>query len=51
MAKCNLDLVAVQEIRWDEGGSQPTDNYTFLYGNANANSHLSRGFFIHVGSR
>jgi hypothetical protein len=28
-AKCNLDLVAVQEVRWGiQGGSQPADDYT-----------------------
>jgi len=24
-----LDLVAVQEVRWDKGGSEPANNYTF----------------------
>jgi hypothetical protein len=33
LAKCNLDLVAVQEVRWDEDGSQPADDY----GNGNVN--------------
>jgi len=27
LEKYNLDLVAVQEVRWCEGGSQPTDNF------------------------
>jgi hypothetical protein len=36
LAKCNLDPVAVQEARLVEGGSQPADNYTFLYRNVNA---------------
>jgi len=30
MAKCNLDLAAVRDIRWDECGSQPAHDYTFL---------------------
>jgi hypothetical protein len=29
--KVNLDLVAVQEVRWVEGGNQPADDYTFFY--------------------
>jgi len=31
--------VAGQKVRWDEGGSQPADNYTFFYGNGNAHHH------------
>jgi len=27
LAKCKLDLVAVQEVRWVEAGSQPACNY------------------------
>jgi len=40
LEKYNLHLVAVQEVRWDNGGSQPADNYTFFYGNGNADIHL-----------
>jgi hypothetical protein len=35
--KCNLDLMAVQEFRWDKSGSQPADDYTCFYGNGTAN--------------
>jgi len=49
LAKYNLDLVAVQEVRWVEGGSQPGDYYTCHYGNGNANHHLGTDFFIHKG--
>jgi len=28
LTKYNLDLVAVKEVRWDNGGSEPVDNYT-----------------------
>jgi hypothetical protein len=37
----NLDLVAVQKVRWVEGGSQPADYHIFFYGNGN-NHHLGR---------
>jgi hypothetical protein len=26
LTKCNLDPVALQEVRWDKGGSWPADN-------------------------
>jgi hypothetical protein len=44
LAKYNLDLMAAQEIRWDKGGSQAADDYTFLYGNRSANHHLGTAF-------
>jgi hypothetical protein len=28
VAKYKLDLVTVQEVRWDQGGSQPVDIYS-----------------------
>jgi len=37
--------VTVQEVRWVEGGSQPADDYTFFYGNENADHHLGTDFF------
>jgi len=30
VAKCNLHLVAVQEFRWDDVGSQPVDDFIFF---------------------
>jgi hypothetical protein len=39
-----LDVVSVKEVRWVEGGSQPADDYTFCYGNGNANHHLETDF-------
>jgi hypothetical protein len=47
LAKCNLDLVALQEVRWVKVGSQPADDYKFFYGNENVNHHLGTGFFVH----
>jgi hypothetical protein len=44
----NLDLVAIQEVRWDKS-SQSANDYTFFYGNGNAIHCLGTGFFIHKG--
>jgi hypothetical protein len=47
IAKCNLDLVAVKDVRWVKVGSQPEDDYAFLYGSGNVNHHLGTGCFVH----
>jgi hypothetical protein len=51
LAKCKLDLVAVQEVRWGKDGSEPTDSYTFSCGNGNAICNMGTGFFICQGIR
>jgi hypothetical protein len=35
--KYKLDLVGVQEVRWDRGGTKPAGKYTFFYGKGNEN--------------
>jgi hypothetical protein len=40
IARYKLNFVVVQEVRWDKGGSQPADDYIFLYRSGNANRHL-----------
>jgi exonuclease III len=47
LAKYKLDLVGVQEVRWDKGGTEPAGNYTFFYENGNADHHLGTGFLVH----
>jgi hypothetical protein len=30
-SKYELDLLVIQEVRWDRGGTEPTGEYTFFY--------------------
>jgi hypothetical protein len=43
--------VAILEVRWNEDDGQPVDDYTFFYGNGNANHHFETDFFVHQGIR
>jgi hypothetical protein len=39
-----LDLVGVQEVRWECGGTESAGEYTFFYGEGNENHELGIGF-------
>jgi hypothetical protein len=45
LARYKLDLVGVQEVRWESSGTEPVREYTFFYGNGNENHELGIGFF------
>jgi exonuclease III len=48
LSKYKLDLLGVQEVRWDGGGTELAGEYTFLYGNGNENHELGTGFFLYT---
>jgi endonuclease/exonuclease/phosphatase family metal-dependent hydrolase len=31
ISKCKLDLLGVQEVRWDRGGTEPAGKYIFFF--------------------
>jgi hypothetical protein len=47
ISEYELDLVGVQEARWDTGGTEPAGEFTFFYGKGNENHELSIDFFVH----
>jgi hypothetical protein len=36
--------VGVQEVRWDKGGTEWAEDYTFFYGAGNEDYQLEAGF-------
>jgi hypothetical protein len=47
LSKSKLDLVGMQEVSWEGGGTKPAEEYTFLYGKGNENHVLGYSFFVH----
>jgi hypothetical protein len=47
LLKYKLDLVGVQEVRWEGSGTGPAGEYTFFYGKVNGSHELGTGIFVH----
>jgi hypothetical protein len=47
VARYKLDLVGVQEVRWEAGGTKPAGEYTFFCRKGNENYELGKFFCVH----
>jgi hypothetical protein len=47
IGKCKLELVGIQEVRWEKGSTDQAEDYAFLFGEGNEGHQLGKGFFIH----
>jgi hypothetical protein len=45
ISKYKLDLVGVNKVRWDSGGTKAAGKYTVFYGKGNENHELGTSFY------
>jgi hypothetical protein len=48
LSEYKLDLAGVKEVRWEGGGTEPAEEYTFCYRKGNENHELDTGF-LNIG--
>jgi len=48
LTRYKLDLMGVQEVRWDKGGIMRAGNYNFFYGGGNENHQFYLLFHMDV---
>jgi len=48
LGRYKLDVVGVQEVRWDKGGTAREGDYDFFNGKGNDNHQLGTGFLYTV---
>jgi hypothetical protein len=48
LSKCKSDLVEVQEVRWEVGGTEPVGIYKFFWGKGKENHELGTGFLLGI---
>jgi exonuclease III len=46
LSRYRLDLVGVQEVRWEGSGTESAREYTFFNGKWNENHEMGTGFFL-----
>jgi hypothetical protein len=47
VARNELDLMDIQEVSWDKGGTVRAGDYIFFYEKGNENHQLETSFFVH----